>query len=37
VGRLVDTQGRAIGVVPINIWDDSLAHDLSENAHTIAI
>jgi hypothetical protein len=26
MGRLVDTQGRAIGVVPLNIWDDSLAH-----------
>jgi DNA-binding Lrp family transcriptional regulator len=37
VGRLVDPQGRAIGVVPINIWDDSLAHDLSESAQTIAV
>jgi hypothetical protein len=37
VGRLVDAQGRAIGVVPINIWDDSLEHDPSENAQTIAV
>jgi hypothetical protein len=34
---MVDAQGRAIGVVPINIWDDFLAHDLSENAQTIAL
>ena len=26
MGRLVDTEGRAVGVVPINIWDDTLAH-----------
>jgi len=26
MGRLVDSHGRAVGVVPINIWDDSLAH-----------
>ena len=26
MGRLVDTDGRAVGVVPINIWDDTLAH-----------
>lgn len=26
MGRLVDTQGRAVGVVPINIWDDTLDH-----------
>jgi len=26
MGRLVDTEGRAAGVVPINIWDDTLAH-----------
>lgn len=26
MGRLVDTEGRAVGVVPINIWDDALEH-----------
>jgi DNA-binding Lrp family transcriptional regulator len=37
VGRLVDSQGRAIGVVPINIWDDFLEHDPSEDAQTVAV
>jgi hypothetical protein len=23
---LLDSQGRAVGVVPINIWDDTLEH-----------
>jgi DNA-binding Lrp family transcriptional regulator len=26
MGRLLDTHGRAVGVVPINIWDDTLEH-----------
>jgi DNA-binding Lrp family transcriptional regulator len=26
MGRLLDTNGRAVGVVPINIWDDTLEH-----------
>ncbi|GGL99705.1 Lrp/AsnC family transcriptional regulator [Nakamurella endophytica] len=26
MGRLLDEQGRAVGVVPINIWDDLLPH-----------
>jgi DNA-binding Lrp family transcriptional regulator len=26
MGRLVDTQGRAVGVVPVNIWDDCREH-----------
>jgi len=25
IGRLVDSQGRAVGVVPISIWEDSPA------------
>jgi hypothetical protein len=25
IGRLVDSQGRAVGVVPIAIWEDSPA------------
>jgi hypothetical protein len=26
MGRLLDTNGRSVGVVPINIWDDRLEH-----------
>ncbi|MGW6194671.1 Lrp/AsnC family transcriptional regulator [Kribbella sp. NPDC055110] len=26
MGRLLDTSGRAVGVVPINIWEDGLEH-----------
>jgi DNA-binding Lrp family transcriptional regulator len=26
MGRLLDTTGRSVGVVPINIWDDRLSH-----------
>jgi DNA-binding Lrp family transcriptional regulator len=32
MGRLVDTQGRAVGVVPINIWDDRLEHRAGADA-----
>jgi DNA-binding Lrp family transcriptional regulator len=27
MGRLLDASGRAVGVVPINIWDDLLEHE----------
>jgi DNA-binding Lrp family transcriptional regulator len=27
MGRLLDESGRAVGVVPINLWDDLLPHD----------
>jgi hypothetical protein len=27
MGRLLDNSGRAIGVIPINIWDDLLEHE----------
>jgi hypothetical protein len=27
MGRLLDKNGRAIGVIPINIWDDLLEHE----------
>lgn len=27
MGRLLDKSGRAVGVVPINLWDDLLPHD----------
>jgi hypothetical protein len=26
MGRLIDEQGRAVDVVPIDMWDDSLPH-----------
>jgi DNA-binding Lrp family transcriptional regulator len=29
MGRLLDTHGRAVGVVPINIWDDTLEHPVT--------
>jgi DNA-binding Lrp family transcriptional regulator len=31
MGRLLDTHGRAIGVVPINIWEDTLEHPAGLN------
>jgi DNA-binding Lrp family transcriptional regulator len=33
MGRLLDTHGRAVGVVPINIWDDKLEHSASPAPH----
>ncbi len=27
MGRLLDESGRAVEVVPINLWDDLLPHD----------
>jgi DNA-binding Lrp family transcriptional regulator len=32
MGRLLDTSGRAIGVVPINIWEDTLEHPVRPDA-----
>lgn len=33
-GRLLDEAGRAIGVIPINIWDDLLQHDQEAERRT---
>jgi DNA-binding Lrp family transcriptional regulator len=32
MGRLVDGHGRSTGVVPINIWDDTLEHEQRQDA-----
>jgi hypothetical protein len=33
MGRLVDTDGRAIGVVPINVWDISSSWEAPTAPH----